>query len=123
MKKSERYAMLRRKHEQLRAERSRVQVWTSRRNPPICLHRLDFFPFLFYHPQRLPCVPFMQNNNLYIKNLDEAVTDDKLRDMFAEFGTITSAKVAMDKETNVSRGFGEADSGGRGGVQGKKRRR
>lgn len=32
--------------------------------------------------------------NLYVKNLDETVTDDKLRELFAEFGTITSCKVS-----------------------------
>lgn len=31
--------------------------------------------------------------NLYIKNLDDSITDDKLRELFLEFGTITSCKV------------------------------
>jgi polyadenylate-binding protein len=31
--------------------------------------------------------------NLYVKNLDDSITDDKLRELFAEFGTVTSCKV------------------------------
>lgn len=31
--------------------------------------------------------------NLYVKNLDDSITDDKLKELFAEFGTITSCKV------------------------------
>lgn len=33
--------------------------------------------------------------NLYVKNLDDTVTDEKLRELFAEFGTITSCKVSL----------------------------
>jgi len=33
--------------------------------------------------------------NLYVKNLDDTITDDKLRDEFASFGNITSAKVLL----------------------------
>ena len=31
--------------------------------------------------------------NLYVKNLDDSINDDKLRELFSEFGTITSCKV------------------------------
>lgn len=43
--------------------------------------------------------------NLYIKNLTEEVDDNKLREIFGEFGTISSAVVMRD-ERNNSRGFG-----------------
>ncbi|VVB08792.1 unnamed protein product [Arabis nemorensis] len=43
--------------------------------------------------------------NLYVKNLDETVTDDKLRELFAEFGTITSCKVMRDP-SGTSKGSG-----------------
>ena len=34
-----------------------------------------------------------QGANLYIKNLDDSIGDDKLKELFAQFGTITSCKV------------------------------
>merc|ERR1719195_683521 len=45
-----------------------------------------------------------QGVNLYVKNLDDAVDDDRLRKEFAPFGTITSAKVM--NEDGRSKGFG-----------------
>ncbi|KAJ2039444.1 Protein phosphatase PP2A regulatory subunit B [Coemansia sp. RSA 922] len=46
-----------------------------------------------------------QGVNLYIKNFDEDIDDDKLRQEFAPYGVITSAKV-MHNEKGESRGFG-----------------
>ncbi|GFY44249.1 polyadenylate-binding protein 1 [Trichonephila inaurata madagascariensis] len=46
-----------------------------------------------------------QGVNLYVKNLDDAIDDDRLRKEFAPFGTITSAKVMSDNNGR-SRGFG-----------------
>merc|ERR1712241_568606 len=45
-----------------------------------------------------------QGVNLYVKNLDDTIDDDKLRQEFAPFGTITSAKVMY--EEGRSKGFG-----------------
>jgi polyadenylate-binding protein len=45
-----------------------------------------------------------QGVNLYVKNLDDSIDDERLRKEFAPFGTITSAKVMM--EDGRSKGFG-----------------
>jgi RNA recognition motif-containing protein len=44
--------------------------------------------------------------NIYVGNLSYTMTDAELRDAFAPFGTVTSAKILMDRETGRSRGFG-----------------
>ena len=43
---------------------------------------------------------------LFVRSLAYAVTDDQLRDFFAAVGTVESAKVIMDRDTNRSKGFG-----------------
>jgi len=43
--------------------------------------------------------------NLYVKNLDDVIDDERLRKEFMPFGTITSAKVMRD-DKSASRGFG-----------------
>merc|ERR1712121_224158 len=45
-----------------------------------------------------------QGVNLYVKNLDDGVDDERLRKEFSQFGTITSAKVMY--EEGRSKGFG-----------------
>ncbi|MDR2834809.1 MAG: RNA-binding protein [Bacteroidales bacterium] len=44
--------------------------------------------------------------NIYISNLSFKVEDNDLQELFAEYGTVSSAKVITDKFTNRSRGFG-----------------
>jgi len=44
--------------------------------------------------------------NIYVGNLSFRTDDEELRNVFAEFGEVASAKVVMDRETNRSRGFG-----------------
>jgi len=44
--------------------------------------------------------------NLFVAGLPYDLDDDELMEIFEKFGTIKSAKVAIDKETGKSRGFG-----------------
>lgn len=46
-----------------------------------------------------------QGVNLYVKNLDDNVTEELLREAFAAHGTISSARVMIDEQQN-SKGFG-----------------
>lgn len=43
---------------------------------------------------------------LFVGGLPYSTTDDELRDLFAPFGDVASAKVIIDRETNRSKGFG-----------------
>lgn len=43
---------------------------------------------------------------LYVGNLPYSVDDEALHDHFAQFGTVDSAKVIMDRESGRSKGFG-----------------
>ncbi len=50
--------------------------------------------------------------NIYVSNLSFNTNDAELNELFSKFGTVSSAKVIMDRETGRSRGFGfvEMDS-------------
>lgn len=45
-------------------------------------------------------------SNLYVGNLAYAVSNEDLKSLFEEFGTIRSAKVIIDRDTKRSKGFG-----------------
>jgi hypothetical protein len=45
-------------------------------------------------------------NKLYVGNLPYSVRDSDLEQSFGQFGTVTSAKVMMERETGRSKGFG-----------------
>lgn len=46
------------------------------------------------------------STKIYVGNLPYSVTDSSLESNFAEFGTVTSAKVMMDRDSGRSKGFG-----------------
>lgn len=46
------------------------------------------------------------SSKIYVGNLPYSVTDASLESNFSEFGSVSSAKVMMDRETGRSKGFG-----------------
>ena len=44
--------------------------------------------------------------NIYVGNLSWSMSDQDLENLFAEHGSVTSAKIITDRMTNRSRGFG-----------------
>jgi RNA recognition motif-containing protein len=44
--------------------------------------------------------------NIYIGNLDYAVNEQQLQDLFSQHGEVSSAKIITDKFTGRSKGFG-----------------
>jgi RNA recognition motif-containing protein len=44
--------------------------------------------------------------NIYVSNLGYSVNELELKNLFAKFGEVFSAKVIMDKYSNRSKGFG-----------------
>jgi len=43
---------------------------------------------------------------LYVGNLSFQTTEDELRDLFAQFGSIDSVRIITDRDTGRSKGFG-----------------
>lgn len=58
-----------------------------------------------YEAARVEKLSKSQGVNLFIKNLDDSIDDEKLREEFQSFGTIASVKVMTD-DTGKSKGFG-----------------
>ncbi len=54
------------------------------------------------------------SKNIYVGNLPYQTTSDDLISWFGEYGTVTRAQVATDRDTGRSRGFGfvEMSNGG-----------
>ncbi len=44
--------------------------------------------------------------NIFIAGLSYSINDNDLRDLFTEYGEISSAKVIMDRATGRSKGYG-----------------
>ncbi|CAN0107964.1 unnamed protein product [Ascophyllum nodosum] len=59
-----------------------------------------------YEQVKMERMKKFQGVNVYVKNLDEGVTDDTMREAFSPYGTITSARVMVDNTSGQSKGFG-----------------
>ncbi len=54
--------------------------------------------------------------NIYVGNISFSTTEDELRDLFEEFGTIDSVNVITDRETGRPRGFAFIEMQDQGGA-------
>ena len=57
--------------------------------------------------------------NIYVGNISWGLEDQDLENVFAEHGTVTSAKIIKDRATGRSRGFGfvEMSDGGEAAME------
>jgi RNA recognition motif-containing protein len=46
------------------------------------------------------------SQKIYVGNLGYSIENSMLADKFAEYGTVESAKIIIDRDTNRSKGFG-----------------
>lgn len=49
--------------------------------------------------------------NIYVGNLPFSATESDMRDLFAEYGTVDSVAIVLDRETGRPRGFGFVELG------------
>lgn len=49
--------------------------------------------------------------NIYVGNLSYGLTDNDLQQLFAEYGSVSSAKIIQDRDTGRSKGFGFVEMG------------
>ena len=57
--------------------------------------------------------------NIYVGNISWGLSDQDLENIFAEHGSVTSAKIITDRATGRSRGFGfvEMSDGGEAAIE------
>jgi RNA recognition motif-containing protein len=72
----------------------------------------DDFSFYFFRS-------FFLMINLYVGNLPWSTTETQLKELFSQYGEVTSAKIIEDRETGRSRGFGfvEMEQGSEGAIE------
>ncbi len=57
------------------------------------------------------------DTKLYVGNLSYSVTEDELRELFAQAGTVTSVAVIKDRDTGQSKGFAFVEFGSQADAQ------
>ena len=50
-------------------------------------------------------VIFTSVTNIFIGNLDFAITEDQLKEVFAPYGVVESVKIVIDRDSGQPRGF------------------
>ncbi|KAK1354581.1 hypothetical protein POM88_047837 [Heracleum sosnowskyi] len=58
-----------------------------------------------FEQERISRFEKLKGANLYLKNLDDTINEETLKDLFSKFGTITSCKVNLDPQ-GISKGSG-----------------
>jgi len=53
--------------------------------------------------------------NIYVANIPYVVSEDQLRELFEQHGSVDSVKIVLDRETQRSRGFGFVEMGDESG--------
>jgi RNA recognition motif-containing protein len=69
--------------------------------PPCLPFLLPFNIFLPLHP-----VYFYLTMNIYIANINFRAQEEQLKELFQQYGEVSSVKIVTDRETGRSRGFG-----------------
>ena len=59
------------------------------------------------------------SKKIYVGNLPFSATEDEIRELFAQYGTVTSVSLISDRDTGAPRGFGfvEMESGASEAIQ------
>jgi RNA recognition motif-containing protein len=79
----------------------------------VCADRPNAVGGRFSHAATVGRKGLFVSRKLHVGNLPLGTTDEDLRELFAQYGVVTTAGIVIDKNTGRSRGFGfvEMDDG------------
>ncbi|KAM3321992.1 hypothetical protein P3S67_003143 [Capsicum chacoense] len=52
----------------------------------------------FFEQRRREQIMKFQDSNVYVKNIEDDISDNELHELFSQYGTITSTKIMRDEE-------------------------